>query len=250
MIAVFSCFVATAQQDTVASKVYAWNDHTVDKDSSSYRIQFCYGNTSTLALLEIHATELDPHKSPFPPHANSSAEVLIIVKEGLLKVTVKGNSTVIGPGGVALIMPGDEYSFENTGNKLTTYYSLRFNNRTAINIDRGNQAGGSFSGDWENWPVQQNDKGERREVFDRFTALFQKMELHVTTLNEGMVSHNPHKHAQEEIILIRSGRGEMLIGDKTYAAASGDLVYLSSGILHNIKNTGKEQLEYFALQWQ
>lgn len=250
MIAVLSAALVKGQSDTVASKVYAWNELTVDKDSSSYRVQFCYGTTTSLALLEIHATELDPGKSPFPPHTNASTEVLMIVKEGLLKVTVKGTSTVIGPGGVALIMPGDEYTVVNSGNKLTTYYSLRFKNRSTVDIERGTQAGGSFSGDWENWPVQENEKGERREVFDRFTALFQKMELHATTLNAGQISHNPHKHPQEEIILIRKGKGEMFIGNATYPAGPGDLVFLSSGIVHNLRNTGKEQLEYFALQWQ
>jgi (S)-ureidoglycine aminohydrolase len=249
-VAVFGCLLAQAQRDSVRSKVYEWKNLLVDKDSSSYRVQFADGPTATLAELEIHATELDPGKMPHPPHTHPDVEELIIVKEGNLKVTIKGHTTIIGAGGVALALPGEEHSFENTGKVLTTYYVLRFKSGSAINAERGNQSGGSFIGDWDNWPLEENDKGERRAVFDRFTAMFQKMELHVTTLNEGQMSHNPHKHPQEEILLIRKGNGQVQIGDAVYPTTAGDLVFFSSGVRHNIKNAGKGQLEYFALQWQ
>lgn len=247
-IALITSLVSMAQ-DSVKAKVYAWNEILVDKDSNSYRMQFVHGPTRSLADLEIHLTELDPGKSLLP-HIYPDVEELVIVKEGNLKITIKGKPTIIGPGGVALIMPGDENSFENTGKVLATYYVLKFRSGQRANTDRGKLSGGSFIGDWENWSVQENDKGERREVFDRFTSLFQKMELHVTSLNTGQVSHNPHKHSQEEILLIRKGNGEVLIGDGTHSAEPGDVVFFSSGVLHALKNTGKTPIEYFALQWQ
>ena len=147
-------------------------------------------------------------------------------------------------------MPGDEHTFESTSKVLTVYYSLRFKPTTSLNIERGKQAGGTFTGDWENWSVQQNEKGERREVFERFTAAFEKMELHVTTLNAGLVSHAPHKHPQEEIILVRKGTGVVLLGDATQPVAEGDLIFFASNSLHSLKNNGTEPLEYFALQFQ
>lgn len=249
-VALFGCFFAQAQRDSVKSQVYEWKNLLVDKDSSSYRIQYADGVTATLANLEIHVTELDPGKMPHPPRTQYNVEELIIVKEGNLKATIKGRTTIIGPGGVALILPGEELSLENSGKALTTYYILNFRSGGNIDADRGKLSGGSFIGDWDNWPLEENDKGERRAVFDRFTAMFQKMELHVTTLNEGQMSHNPHKHPQEEILLIRKGNGLVSINNATFPATAGDLVFFKSGVRHNIKNAGKGQLEYFALQWQ
>jgi len=249
-ITVLVSLISQAQPVTITSNVFAWKDFVVQKDSSTYFMKVVNGPTATLANLEIRVVELDPGKMPYPPKAHTDAEELIIVKEGNLKVTIKGNSTIIGPGGVALIIPGDEHTFESTSKVLTAYYTIRFKTTTPINTERGNQAGGSFSGDWENWSVQQNEKGERRQVFDRFTAMFQKMELHVTTLNAGLVSHSPHKHPQEELILIRKGNGTVLIGDVTKPVAEGDLIFFASASLHALKNTGTEPLEYFALQFQ
>lgn len=249
-IAIFTCFCANAQRDTVRSKVFEWINQMVDKDSSSYRVQIAIGPTTNLDQLEIHATELDPGKSPYPPFSWTDQEELVIVKEGNLKVTIKGNTKIIGPGGVALVLPGEQRYFENTSKALTTYYVLRFKSRTPADAERGNQSGGSLIGDWDMWPLEENEKGERRAIFDRFTALFQKMELHVTTLNEGQMSHNPHKHPQEEILLVRKGNAQVQIGEALYKATAGDLIFFASGVRHNIKNAGKGQLEYFALQWQ
>jgi (S)-ureidoglycine aminohydrolase len=198
----------------------------------------------------MRVVELDPGRSPHPLLAHPDTEELIIVKEGNLKVTTKGFSTIIGPGGVALIMPGDEHTFESTSKVLTVYYAIRFKPQTPLDAGRGKQAGGSFAGDWENWSVQQNDKGERRQVFDRFTAAFAKMELHVTTLNPGQVSHAPHKHPQEEMILVRKGNAIVLLGDATQPATEGDVIFFASNSLHSLKNNGTEPLEYFALQFQ
>jgi len=35
-----------------------------------------------------------------------------------------------------------------------------------------------------------------------------------------------------------------------HKAAAGDMVFLSSGVTHNLTNTGNEQCEYFAFQWR
>lgn len=249
-IIVLTCFLGQAQQGLISSKVFAWKDLIVEKDSSTYFMKMAHGATATLADLEMIVVELDPGKMPHAPLAHADSEELILVKEGNLKVTAKGHITTIGPGGVALIMPGDEHTFENTSKVLTVYYVVRFKPKTPLNAERGKQAGGSFAGDWDNWSVQENDKGERREVFDRFTSAFQKMELHVTSLNPGQVSHNPHKHPQEEIILVRKGTALVLLGDGTKTAGPGDLIFFASGFMHALKNTGTSPLEYFALQFQ
>jgi len=249
-ITILISLFAVAQEGPITSKVFGWHSLIVEKDTSSYFMKVANGPTATLANMEIRIVELDPGKMPHSMLAHADAEELIIIKEGNLKVTTGSNANIIGPGGVALIMPGDPHTFENTGKALTVYYSIRFKTKTPINAERGKGAGGSFAGDWDQWSVQENDKGERRQVFDRFTAMFQKMELHVTSLNAGQVSHSPHKHPQEEIILIRKGTGLVLVGEGTQDTGVGDLIFFASGQLHALKNSGTTPLEYFALQFQ
>lgn len=249
-ITVLFTLFAAAQEGPITSKVFGWKSLVVQKDTSSDFRKIANGPTATLANLELKVIELEPGKTPHSMMAHADAEELIIVKEGNLKVTTSTHSTIVGPGGVALIMPGDAHTFENTGNVQTVYYTILFKTSTPINAERGKGAGGSFAGDWDQWSVQENEKGERRQVFDRFTAMFQKMELHVTSLNGGQISHSPHKHPQEEIILVRKGTGIALIGETAYNVAAGDLLFFSSATLHSLKNSGTTPLEYFALQFQ
>jgi (S)-ureidoglycine aminohydrolase len=188
--------------------------------------------------------------APHPAHSHADMEELLIVKEGTLKATINGVTKLLGPGSVAVALPGDMHGFINAGSSQAVYYVLKFQTRARLNEQRGRAAGGSFVVNWDTLRVQPTDRGEKRELFDRQTALFAKFELHATTLNPGKVSHAPHVHRQEEIILLRKGNVEMQIGDKFYPAAAGDLVFLSSGVLHALKNTGTGPCQYYALQWQ
>jgi len=236
--------------DTLTARVCRWNSLETKKDSSRDRKEILEGSTPDLTLLEIHASTLEPGMAPHLPHSHADMEELLIVKEGTLKATINGVTSLLSPGSIALALPGDQHGFVNTGNSKATYYVLKFQSRSPMNGQRGRAGGGSFTVNWDTLTVQPTDRGEKREVFDRSTALFRKMELHATTLDAGRVSHAPHIHRQEEIILLRSGDVEMQIGDKFYPASAGDLVFLSSGSLHALKNTGAGPCQYFALQWQ
>jgi (S)-ureidoglycine aminohydrolase len=98
--------------------------------------------------------------------------------------------------------------------------------------------------------MKQNERGGRRDFFDRPTATTTNYEMHVTTLNEGLPSHAPHTHPAEEVILLIKGDAVMSIDNKDYSGSAGALFYLPSESLHGIRNTGKGQCEYFAFQWR
>lgn len=250
VLGVFSTSVSVAQKDTVVSRVYTWSSLEVKKDSSRDRSQVLEGSTSHLANLEIHASTLDPGKAPHPPHAHTDTEELVIVKEGNLKVTVKGITKVVGPGSVVMAMPNDEHGFQNAGTTKATYYVIKLKSKSPIDLARGIKEGGSFIIDWNDVKVEKTDKGEKRQVVNRATSQFTKFEMHVTTLNKGEISHLPHTHFEEEIILLKKGEVQMQIGNNFYKAVPGDLIYLSSGILHALKNTGNGECTYFAFQWK
>ena len=58
---------------------------------------------------------------------------------------------------------------------------------------------------WKEMKAKPIPQGERREIFDSQTETLDRLELHVTTLNPGDSSHAPHKHANEELLIIKEG---------------------------------------------
>lgn len=243
----FSCI---AQVSPVLSRVYNWKNLEVIKEESRDRRQMIDGSTVDLSSLEIHTSTLEPGKAPHPSHTHADVEELIIVKEGKLKATIKDQTRILEPGSVALAIPGEEHGFFNGGDTRTTYYILKFKSKSPLNAERGKNAGGSFMVDWNDVTMTTSERGGRRNMFDRATSMFSRFEMHVTTLNKGLVSHSPHQHKAEEIIILIKGAAEMQIGDTHTKMEPGDLVFLESQVLHALKNVGAEPCEYFAFQWQ
>jgi (S)-ureidoglycine aminohydrolase len=239
----------SAQANPLPSLVVNWADLKVEKQETRARRQILEGATTSLEILEIHTSTLAPGKAPHPPHVHSDFEELIIIKNGKLKVTIKSDTAILGPGSVAYALPGDEHGFENGGDTQVTYYVLKFK-RSPLNSERGAKAGGSFMLNWRDISDVKNEKGSRRNFFDRATAMFDRFEMHVTMLNAGLASHAPHTHKAEEIILLISGEGEMQTGTSFASIKPGAVVFVSSNDPHALKNTGSNPSIYFAFQWQ
>jgi (S)-ureidoglycine aminohydrolase len=236
--------------DSLPPHVYHWDSLTTIIEDTRARKQIMEGSTTSLAYFEVHASMLQPGKAPHPPHTHADQEELIIVKEGQVKITINGVSNTMGPGSIAYAIPGDEHGIVNTGNTQATYYIFKYKSRLAMNLKRARQNGGSFMINWDTVTVKKTDKGQRRELFNKPTSQLEKFEMHTTALNAGLDSHAPHTHKEEEIILILRGNVTMHIADNFYKAGPGDVIFLSSGVLHNLVNTGNEQCEYFAFQWR
>ena len=75
-------------------------------------------------------------------------------------------------------------------------------------------------------------------------------EMHVTNLNPGVKSHEPHTHNASEFIIMIEGETEMEIGDKVFTAKAGDIYFAPANVPHAIRNTGSTQAMYFAYQWE
>ncbi len=249
LISLIITFPAFSQTDSVKSTVYSWKNLKAVKEESRERRQVLEGYTTHLQKLEIHATTLEPGKAPHPPHVHADAEELIIVKDGKLSVTIQGKTEVLGAGSVAIALPGDEHGFNNAGDSRCTYYVIKYKSKAPADAARGSNAGGSFMVDWKNVAFKPHDKGGRRDFFERPTSMSPRYEMHVTTLNEGLKSHDPHTHVAEEIILMVQGDAQMQVGQNFYKATTGDVIFLNSQVPHALKNTGKTACTYFAFQW-
>ena len=88
----------------------------------------------------------------------------------------------------------------------------------------------------------------QRSIVDTVTATLAKLELHDTTVPEGAWSHAPHRHAHEEVIVVRSGVLEVLQGTVTRIAQPGSVVFMASNELHGLRNPGPGPATYLVVR--
>ncbi|HEV3411619.1 MAG TPA: cupin domain-containing protein [Puia sp.] len=218
--------------------------------------QVLKGSTHDLSLLDIRT--LTVKSAILLSGKPDTADELLIIKEGDLNLTIGDSTAALASGSVALIPAGIIYSLEA---KSSTLYRFRFQSRrprgtpppttsTAHPVGTPTSGFRPFILRWSDMPVQHTAKGETRQIFSQSTPWLPKIDLHATTLNPGEVSHPPHTHRAEEIILMRTGHVQEYIDGKHYPAGDGDLIYLPSGSSHALENHSTQRAEYFALQWQ
>src|SRR5689334_8186322 len=202
--------MASSPDKPIHSDVYSWKNLPVEKKENTERRQIVNGKSAVLPNLEIHASTLQPKSGPQPKHTHTE-EILLLVKEGSLKVSLGNQSKTMGPGSVAFAISGDEIGVENMGKTQAAYYIFKMKTPDSIHLQRAKDAGGSFFLDWNDIAFKPHDKGGVRQYFNRPTATLKKLDIHVTTLNAGLKSHDPHTHKAEEIILMIEGKAEMQI---------------------------------------
>jgi len=245
-----NCFSQNNQlKDTITSNVFGWNKLEAIKEDTPVRRQVLNGKTFALENFELHATTLEQGQAPHPPHTHADQDELMIIKEGQVKITIGGKNKILGPGSIAFAMAGDEHGIENAGNTKAIYYVLKYKSRKP-DMERAKLSGGSFMIDVNDLKANNTGKGYRKDYFNRATSQIAQIEMHTTALNADSVSHAPHTHIQEEILIILRGNVTMHIDGKLVSASPGDVVFLSSLVPHALLNTGKEQCEYFAFQWR
>jgi quercetin dioxygenase-like cupin family protein len=71
----------------------------------------------------------------------------------------------------------------------------------------------------------------------------------VTTLNPGQISHPPHKHPNEELVIIGSGKIEATSNGKTRVLGPGSVIFNASNQLHGVKNVGDTPATYHVINW-
>ncbi len=70
------------------------------------------------------------------------------------------------------------------------------------------------------------------------------------TLPAGKSPHAPHTHAEEEVMIIESGHGEILCDGKTTKVGPGSVMYTTPNAVHGITNTGDEPIVFYYVKWE
>lgn len=103
---------------------------------------------------------------------------------------------------------------------------------------------------WKDLPVKVTPSGMRRDVFNTSTATLLNLECHVTTLLPGKISHPPHRHAHEEIIIITEGTLEVNLKGEITEAGTGSILFYAPQDLHGVKNNGTTNATYHVFTWK
>jgi quercetin dioxygenase-like cupin family protein len=103
--------------------------------------------------------------------------------------------------------------------------------------------------DWDSLIARTTAAGQQRFIFDNPTPTLEKFEVHVTTLNPGMMSHPPHHHPWEEMLLIKEGDVEVSINGQPHRAGPGYLIFFASNDPHNLKNVGDKPATYYVINF-
>jgi XRE family transcriptional regulator, regulator of sulfur utilization len=104
--------------------------------------------------------------------------------------------------------------------------------------------------DWNAIPAKKTDVGAVRQFFRTPTATLDELECHVTTLNPGETSHAPHKHPNEELVIVREGTVEVLVNGEMKKVGQGSVIFNASNQLHALRNIGDTPATYHVINWK
>ena len=103
---------------------------------------------------------------------------------------------------------------------------------------------------WEKLEPKTTKIGARREVGKFPTTTLAEFESHITTLNPGEKSHDPHTHVNEEVLILREGTAEAYVNGVWTPMSTGSMVLMGSMVPHAIRNSGKTPCTYYVINWK
>lgn len=103
---------------------------------------------------------------------------------------------------------------------------------------------------WEDLQPSDTGIGKYRGVLRAPTATLDELEMHVTTLNPGKSSHAPHKHPNEELVILTAGKLEAMSNGTTRTLGPGSIIFNASNQLHSVRSVGKVPATYHVINWK
>jgi len=109
---------------------------------------------------------------------------------------------------------------------------------------------GSAVFNWNDIQAKPTDVGSVRSFFKARTATLDELEMHVTTLEPGKTSHPPHRHPNEELIIVKQGTVETLSNGEWKRIGPGSVIFNASNQLHGLRNAGTDEAIYHVINWR
>lgn len=250
---VLTAMLSAAEPPKIGSTIFTWEGFTAKPTGVGERREVARTPTATLREFQSHISTLNPNLASHPPHTHPQEE-LIILRDGELDVHINGTNTRVGPGSVFFFASNDPHAVQNRGDKPATYFVFNFTTAGTVAM-RGQPPMpadparlGSAIFHWDKLVAEQKETGARRAVTSLPTATMGNFSCHVTTLKAGLAPHPPHRHGDEEIILLKEGRLEVTVNGVTSRVGPGTVIFISSGDEHGWKNVGETDATYYVIR--
>ncbi len=108
---------------------------------------------------------------------------------------------------------------------------------------------GSTAFVWNELVARPTAVGVRRDVVNQSTPTLARFQSHITTLNPGVLSHPPHQHPLEEMILVKEGTLEVTINGEVRTASAGSVLFYAANDFHSVRNIGDKPATYIVLNF-
>jgi len=70
----------------------------------------------------------------------------------------------------------------------------------------------------------------------------------LVTLEPGAQPHPPHRHPEEEIMIVGEGTGEFSLNGVSTQVKMGDMLFAEANVLHGVRNTGATRLTFYFIK--
>jgi mannose-6-phosphate isomerase-like protein (cupin superfamily) len=110
-------------KDVLPAKVYKYEDLPVKQNGQNQSRAVFDGLTHTNYPVEFHMTQLGPGQIPHAPHTHVNEEV-IMLRRGLLDMTVNGETTRMTPGSLVYVSSNVLHGSKNPGPEPAEYFVI------------------------------------------------------------------------------------------------------------------------------
>jgi len=96
--------------------------------------------------------------------------------------------------------------------------------------------------------IQGNNPRAINSFMEGITTRGERFEMHTSMLGPGLASPaQPHRHAQEELMILLAGTAGFEINGKVTTVGPGSVCFVPSMVWHTIRNVGTEPIRYMHL---
>lgn len=207
------------------------------------------GSTVNLSSMSVHASVLNPGKSPHPPHAHVEEEILLIL-DGEAEILLGDGpdpeaATVhhLVRGAFAYYPAYQYHTIRNAGIAPVTYLMFKWSGPP---LETEGQAQTAFVPFPDKRPGNGSSaKGYQAQCFfQEPTAYLHRLHAHLTILDSG-AGYDKHADAHDVAIVVLEGEVTSL-GCK---ACPGSVMYFPASQLHDMKNEGPMAAKYLVFEF-
>ena len=95
-------------------------------------------------------------------------------------------------------------------------------------------------------PSEGDSPGAKAKVhFNGPTGQLAALASGMVTLEPGALPHPPHRHPEEELMIVAAGTGEIMVDGLIAQVEPGDMMYAEANVLHGIVNTGSTTMTFY-----